>query len=76
MKLILFAGVIYVLYSQINQFDKDAWDSFKLVQPLSFILAVVFVFPNIYLGYLKWKIIDKKEIEDLCDEFYRIGHGW
>lgn len=56
MKLILFAGVIYILYSQISQFDEEAWSSFELKLPLSFVLAVVLVVPNIWIAFLKWKL--------------------
>jgi hypothetical protein len=55
-KLILFAGVIYVLYSQISQFDEEAWSSFSLKRPLSFILAIILVVPNIWLAFYKWKV--------------------
>ena len=55
-KLILFAGVLYVLYSQINQFDKNEWTAFHLVNPISFVVAVLLVYPNIWLAYMKWKL--------------------
>ncbi|MFT6922553.1 MAG: hypothetical protein ACJA1C_001558 [Crocinitomicaceae bacterium] len=55
-KLILFTGVLYVLYSQINQFDKNEWAAFHLVNPISFVVAVLLVYPNIWLAYMKWKL--------------------
>jgi hypothetical protein len=55
-KLILFTGVLYVLYSQINQFDKNEWATFHLVNPISFVVAVLLVYPNIWLAYMKWKL--------------------
>jgi hypothetical protein len=55
-KLILFVGVIFVLFEQIRRFDHEALNSFVLIRPLSFFLAVILVFPNIWLAFLKWKI--------------------
>ncbi|NRA10660.1 MAG: flippase-like domain-containing protein [Crocinitomicaceae bacterium] len=55
-KLILFAGVLFVLYSQISQFDKNEWAEFRLVNPISFVVAVLLVYPNIWLAYSKWKL--------------------
>jgi len=49
-------GVIYVLYSQISRFDKEAWRSFHLERPVSFVLAIILVFPNIWLAYAKWRL--------------------
>ncbi|MCH2231006.1 MAG: flippase-like domain-containing protein [Crocinitomicaceae bacterium] len=54
-KLILFIGVLFLVYWQVSKFDKDSWDSFKITNPLSFIVAIIFVFPNIWLAYYKWK---------------------
>lgn len=45
-----------MLYSQISQFDKKAWKSFHLERPLSFALAIILVFPNIWLAFAKWKL--------------------
>lgn len=55
-KLILFTGVLYVLYSQINQFDENEWGEFHLVNPISLVVAALLVYPNIWLAYMKWKL--------------------
>ncbi|OFZ09519.1 MAG: hypothetical protein A3D92_06830 [Bacteroidetes bacterium RIFCSPHIGHO2_02_FULL_44_7] len=55
-KLILFVGVLGIIYWQIDHFDAGAWDAFHLVRPLSLILALLLVVLNIWLAYLKWKI--------------------
>lgn len=55
-KLILFVGVGFVLYYQIKDFDKESWDDFTLISPLSFIVAVLLVVPNIWLAFVKWKL--------------------
>lgn len=55
-KVILFFGVLYLLYSQIAQFDAKAWSSFRLVHPLSLIVTIALVFPNIWIAYAKWRL--------------------
>ncbi len=55
-KLILFAGVLYLLYRQVSGFDQKAWNSFALVNFGSLFLAIVLVFPNIWLAYKKWDV--------------------
>lgn len=55
-KLILFAGILYLLYSQISRADEKAWTSFSLVNPISFVIAILLVYPNIWLAYAKWKL--------------------
>lgn len=55
-KLILFVGILYMLYSQISQADEKAWASFYLVNPISFVIAILLVYPNIWLAYAKWKL--------------------
>lgn len=55
-KLILFIGVLGIIYWQIEHFDDGAWDAFHLERPLSLIFAILLVVVNIWLAYLKWKI--------------------
>ena len=55
-KLILFVGVLGIIYWQIKGFDPDDWKEFKLTHPLSLVMAIVLVFTNIWLAYLKWKV--------------------
>lgn len=55
-KLILFLGVLAIIYWQIKNFNPGAWKEFKLTHPLSLLMAIVLVFTNIWLAYLKWKV--------------------
>ena len=55
-KLILFVGVLAIVYWQIKNFNAEAWREFKLARPLSLIMAGMLVFTNIWLAYLKWKV--------------------
>lgn len=55
-KLILFIGVLFLVYWQISQFDADSWQQFHVSNPLALVIAIVCVFPNIWLAYYKWKI--------------------
>ena len=55
-KLILFIGVLLVVYRQISNFDENAWHGFKLKSSVSLLIAVILVFPNIWLAYRKWKV--------------------
>lgn len=54
-KLILFIGVLFLVYWQVSQFEASSWDNFKISNPISLVVAVLFVFPNIWLAYYKWK---------------------
>lgn len=55
-KLILFAGVLYLLYLQVSGFDENAWKLFSLKHYWSLILAILLVYPNIWLAYKKWTV--------------------
>lgn len=55
-KLILFVGVLWIVYSQISDFSPDAWKEFSLLHPFSFVLAILLVYPNIWLVYRQWKV--------------------
>lgn len=54
-KLILFIGVLFLVYWQVSQFEASSWDNFKISNPISLVVAILFVFPNIWLAYFKWK---------------------
>ncbi len=54
-KLILFIGVLFLVYWQVSRFEKGAWESFKIYNPISLVVSILFVFPNIWLAYYKWK---------------------
>tara|TARA_Y100000385_G_scaffold291799_1_gene372470 strand:+ start:8995 stop:9918 length:924 start_codon:yes stop_codon:yes gene_type:complete len=55
LKLTLFAGVLYMLYMHLNGVADRVWSDFKFERPLFLVIAVVLVFPNIRIAYLKWK---------------------
>ncbi len=56
LKLILFVAVGYVLYTQLAGVEPEKWQSFEILRPYSLVLAIVLVFPNIWMVYKKWKI--------------------
>ncbi|MDX2361004.1 MAG: lysylphosphatidylglycerol synthase transmembrane domain-containing protein [Crocinitomicaceae bacterium] len=53
-KLILFVGVLGLVYWQVISFDKNAWVEFRLEHPVSLFAAVILVLPNIWFAYKKW----------------------
>lgn len=53
-KLLLFAGVVWLVYSQLARLEAKKWDEFNLEKPWVFCLAVLMVYPNIYMVYLMW----------------------
>ena len=55
-KLILFAGVLFLIYLQLSNVGSEQWNDFHLERPLMVLLSIVLVIPNIYLSFLKWKI--------------------
>mgnify|MGYP000260908603 CR=1 FL=1 len=55
-KLILFIGVIFLLYKQLSDVDPKQWSELSLENSISLILAITLVVPNIWLAYLKWKV--------------------
>lgn len=56
LKLLLSSGVVWVLYNQLKDFDQKAWETFDLKRPLSLIVAILLVYPNIWLSYAKWTL--------------------
>jgi uncharacterized membrane protein YbhN (UPF0104 family) len=56
LKLILFAGVVYLIYAQLSGIDEDKWKDFSIKNPLSLILAVILVVPNMWMVFMSWKI--------------------
>lgn len=56
LKLILFAGVLLLIYWQYSNFRADAWDNFQLKRPFILVLAVVMVVLNIWLAFVKWDL--------------------
>ncbi|MFK7783819.1 MAG: lysylphosphatidylglycerol synthase domain-containing protein [Crocinitomicaceae bacterium] len=64
-KLILFAAVGYVIYSQLNEVEPEEWENFSIERMSSLVLAVVLVIPNMWMAFKKWKITLKLlEIDD------------
>lgn len=53
-KVILFGGVLTLLWYQLNGLQPDAWQSFGISNLLAFLTAIVLVVPNIWLAYQKW----------------------
>jgi len=54
--MILFLGVLFLLYQQINRIEGSHWGAFHLEHPLILVVSVLLVFVNHYFAYLKWKI--------------------
>lgn len=54
---ILVILVTYILYVQISQFDTSNWESLRIENPVAFLFAFVFAFPNLWLAYRKWRVI-------------------
>ena len=44
-----------MLYMHLNGVADRVWSDFKFERPLFLVIAVVLVFPNIRIAYLKWK---------------------
>ena len=57
MKLLLFIGVLTVLWYQVQRIDSDAWLSFGLSNPFALFTAIILVVPNIGLAFKKWVMI-------------------
>jgi len=55
-KLILFVGVLFLLYNQINRIEEGQWNAFELKHPMILVLVILLVVPNIGLAFLKWKL--------------------
>lgn len=76
-KLILFCGVLIVLYKQIVNFDKKNWEEFRLNNWGTFFVAIVLVFPNIWISYLKWvltiKVIGVRSSKELQIQSFFAG---
>lgn len=64
-KLLLFIGVLILLYFQVKQFSSRDWDYFHVNQPVLLVLAIALVVPNIWCAYRMWslslKLINQQE---------------
>jgi uncharacterized membrane protein YbhN (UPF0104 family) len=56
LKVLLFFGVLYLLYKQLSEVDESTWGDFKLANPWALIVAVLLIYPNIWVAYVKWKV--------------------
>ena len=54
--MILFLGVLFLLYQQISGIKDSQWSAFHLEYPSILVLSVLLVFVNHYFAYLKWKV--------------------
>jgi MFS family permease len=54
--MILFLGVLFLLYQQISRIEGSHWGAFHLERPLILVVSALLVFVNHYFAYLKWKI--------------------
>lgn len=71
LKLLLFAGVLLLLWYQLNGVKKSAWQEFGVKQPLALIGAILLVVPNIWIAYGKW-LVTLKAIEIKADQRIKI----
>lgn len=71
LKGLLFLGVLTLLWFQLRGIKKGAWDSFGIDNPIAFGIAIVLVFPNIWLAYRKW-LLTLKTIEVTSDQRIKI----
>ncbi len=71
LKVLLFSGVLMLLWYQLNGVKKEAWDEFGVKQPLALIGSVLLVIPNIWVAYGKW-LITLKTIEIKTDQQTKI----
>ncbi len=53
----MFAVVGYVIYLQFEGIEANKWEDFSIKNPFSFIVAIVLVVPNMWMAFMKWKVI-------------------
>lgn len=66
LKVLLFSGVLLLLWYQLNGVNKNAWQAFGIKQPLALSAAILLVVPNMWLAYQKW-MVTLKAIEIKTD---------
>jgi len=71
LKVLLFSGVLMLLWYQLNGVKKGAWGEFGVKQPLALIGAILLVVPNIWVAYVKW-LVTLKTIEIKTDKRTKI----
>ena len=54
-KVILFLGIGFLLYNQINSIDTSQWEEFELEYPIYIVIALLFMPVNQLMEFLKWK---------------------
>lgn len=66
LKVLLFSGVLILLWFQLNGVKSEAWRAFGVKNPFALAGAILLVYPNIWLAYRKW-VITLKTIEIQTD---------
>ncbi|MCR9173811.1 MAG: flippase-like domain-containing protein [bacterium] len=66
LKMLLFSGVLVLLWYQLNGVKKEAWEQFGISKSWALFGAILLVIPNIYLAYRKW-LVTLKTIEISAD---------
>jgi len=56
LKLLLFAGVLLLLWLQLRGVKESAWKAFGIKEPLALAGSIFLVIPNIWLAYKKWTL--------------------
>ena len=52
----MFVAVGYLIYSQLNGIEPEKWEDFSIKHPVSLVVAVMLVVPNMWMAFMKWKI--------------------
>ncbi len=71
LKVLLFSGVLLLLWYQLNGVKAEAWKAFGVKKPLALAGAILLVVPNIWLAYQKWTVT-LKAIEIKTDQRTKI----
>lgn len=73
-KLILFVAVGYIIYSQLSGIDEKKWEDFSIKHPISLIVAILLVVPNIWCSLMQWKVTLR--VMDLDNDRKRTVHSF
>lgn len=63
-----------VIYSQLSGINIGKWENLSIRKPISLVIAVILVVPNIWFAYLQWKITLK--VMDLDTDLKRTVHSF
>lgn len=64
----------YVIYLQFKEIEANKWEDFSIKNPLSFVVAIVLVVPNIWMAFMKWKIT--LELLEIAEDRKRNVHSF